>query len=366
MPFSDHADVVVIGGGPAGSTVARYLAKEGVDVLVIDGRESIGSPLQCGELVPSNAELCRLCPDVPEIAELFQTPEAVVSCRVDELHVIAPSGKRLAYPFEGVMLDRVAHDEALVERAQSLGARYLVGKRVDQIGADYVQLRDGSSISAKIIVGAGGHNDPVRRDFWDEKSLKIPVKFVLMDGYVPDALEFYFGSLAPGGYAWAFPKKGGANVGLGVQPAMAKGANVNTCTDRFISRFSGDAVFKGAGSLPMSGTIKRFVKENYVLVGDAAGMVLPSNGAGITIAMIGGRIAGQVIAAHIQSGVPLVEYERRWSQQMGKVMRNSKRSFRLGSILFRCPDWVINMAFNRLTKPIIWRAITCRRMFWIV
>ena len=47
-------DVIVIGGGPAGSTVARYVAEGGKDVLVIDGRDSIGSPLQCGELVPSN------------------------------------------------------------------------------------------------------------------------------------------------------------------------------------------------------------------------------------------------------------------------------------------------------------------------
>ena len=46
-------DTIVIGGGPAGSTVARYAAQEGVKVLVID-REVIGSPLQCGELVPTN------------------------------------------------------------------------------------------------------------------------------------------------------------------------------------------------------------------------------------------------------------------------------------------------------------------------
>ena len=51
-------------------------------------------------------------------------------------------------------------------------------------------------------------------------------------------------------------------------------------------------------------------KDNYVLVGDSAGMVLPSNGAGITIAMIGGRIAGEVISEHIKLGTPLSEYER--------------------------------------------------------
>ena len=110
----------------------------------------------------------------------------------------------------------------------------------------------------------------------------------------------------------------------------------------------------------MSGSIKTYVKNNYLLVGDSAGMVLPSNGAGITIAMIGGRIAGQVISEHIKNGTPLSEYEKRWEYQMGKVMRNSQRSFKLGSILFRFPDWFINIVFNRLTKPFIWKAITCR------
>ena len=100
-----------------------------------------------------------------------------------------------------------------------------------------------------------------------------------------------------------------------------------------------------------------------MLVGDSAGMVLPSNGAGITIAMVGGRIAGEVIAEHLESGTPLDEYESRWKNQMGKVMRNSKRSFKFGSMLFRLPDWMLNLLFNRLTKGIIWRAVTCRRMF---
>ena len=113
----------------------------------------------------------------------------------------------------------------------------------------------------------------------------------------------------------------------------------------------------------MSGTIKKFVKGNYVLVGDSAGMVLPSNGAGITIAMIGGRIAGQVIAKHLKSGSPLEEYEKIWKKQMGKVMRNSKRSFKIGSMIFRLPDWILNMMFNRLTKGIIWRAVTCSVCF---
>jgi flavin-dependent dehydrogenase len=100
-----------------------------------------------------------------------------------------------------------------------------------------------------------------------------------------------------------------------------------------------------------------------MLVGDSAGMVLPSNGAGITTAMIGGRIAGQVIAEHIKSKVALSKYQKRWNSQMGEVMKYSKRGISWGGMMFRSPDALINASFNRLTKPIIWRAITCKPMF---
>ena len=356
-------DAIVIGGGPAGSTAARYAAQGGASVLVIDGRDPIGSPLQCGELVPSNDEMRRLCPDVPDIEDLLRTPEHVISLRTNQMHLVPPSGKPLRYSFEGLVLNRVAHDEELVELARSRGVEYLVGTRVAEINSSTVILADGSQYNAPGIIGAGGHNDPLRKSHWDGDSLNIPVKFVLVDGKFDDALELHFGSVAPGGYAWVFPKQGGANIGLGIQRNLAKGRSLNLYSEEFFSRYQGEVIFSGAGSLPMSGTIPKFVKGNHLLVGDAAGMVLPSNGAGITIAMIGGRIAGQVVAEHLRDDTPLEEYETRWNKQMGKVMRNSKFAFKLGTLMFRSPDWLLNLMFNRLTKPFIWRAVTCRSLF---
>ena len=366
MGQSYDYDVIVIGGGPAGSTVARYAANAGISVLVLDARSSIGTPLQCGELVPTNDEMRRLCPNVPEMDDLFQTPEHAISRRCDTMNIITPSGKSLSYNFEGLILNRVAHDEQLVTMAKEAGAKYLVNSYVKEIEENTVTLRNGNSITAKVIVGAGGHKDPVRRKFWTEKSVNIPVKFQLKDGDYGDAVELHFGSMAPGGYAWMFPKSSGANIGIGIQKSFAKGVPFNKYAANFIDQYDGETTFKGAGALPMSGTIKTFVKGNYLLVGDAAGMVLPSNGAGITIAMVGGRIAGQVIAEHLSNGTPLTEYQNRWNKQMGKVMRNSKRAFRFGSLMFRLPNWMLNLTFNRLTKGIIWRAVTCRKMFWIL
>ncbi|MBR79591.1 MAG: hypothetical protein CMA88_02255 [Euryarchaeota archaeon] len=365
MPGKRYWDVIIVGGGPAGSTTARYAAQGGLSVVVVDGRDPIGSPLQCGELVPTNDEMRRLCPNVPEMDDLFRTPQDAVSKVTKKMRLVPPNGKGLEYDFEGVVLDRVAHDEALVELASSAGVEYLLGHRVENIDGESVILSNGDSLRGKIIVGAGGHNDPVRRQFWEEDSLNIPVKFVLKEGIHSDALELHFGSAAPGGYAWVFPKDSGSNIGVGIQRKMSGGRSLNQIADEFISKFEGEVTFRGAGSLPMSGAISSFVKGKYLLVGDSAGMVLPSNGAGITIAMIGGRIAGQVISDHINEGVALDEYESRWECQMGKVMRNSKRAFGLGSLIFRLPDWALNMSFNRLTKGFIWRAVTCRRVFWL-
>ena len=364
--FVTDWEVIVIGGGPAGATVARYVAEGGRKVLVIDGRDPIGSPLQCGELVPSNDEMRRLCPDVPDIDDLLQTPDKAISMRTSEMHIVPPSGRSLSYPFEGLMLNRVAHDEWLVDLASSKGARFLTGTRVESVSDNSVTLRDGRSFTAKVIVGAGGHNDPLRRDHWDESGLKIPIKFVLMDGNFGEAVELHFGSMAPGGYAWVFPKKGGANIGVGIQKKFSRGKSLNMLTEEFLSGYDGEVTFRGAGSLPMSGTIEHFVKGNHLLVGDSAGMVLPSNGAGITIAMIGGRIAGKAIASHLENGTSLHDYEVEWKRQMGSVMRNSKLSFSVGSWIMRLPDWVLNLAFNPLTKPFVWRFVTCRKPFFIL
>lgn len=366
MPATGKWDVVIVGGGPAGSTTARYVAESGLSVIVVDDRDPIGSPLQCGELVPSNDEMKKLCPDVPDIDELFVTPENVISRKTERMHIVPPNGKPLIFEFGGLVLDRVAHDKALVELAASKGAKFLLGNRVEGVKGNSVLLEDGRKLEGRVIVGAGGNNDPIRRQFWNEDSMNIPVKFILMSGNHTDAVELHFGSMAPGGYAWVFPKESGSNIGVGIQRSMSLGKSLNRYSEEFFSRFKGDILFSGAGSLPMSGTIENFVKGNCVLVGDAAGMVLPSNGAGITIAMIGGRIAGLSIVRHLKEGSPLEEYQLHWERQMGRVMRNSMRSFKIGSLIFRLPDWLLNIAFNRFTRGIIWRAVTCRRMFWII
>ena len=179
-------DVVIIGGGPAGSTVARYASEGGARALVIDRRKHIGTPLQCGELVPSNLQLKELCPDVPEIDDLFRTPDEAISRRTATMGLVAPSGKKLIYPFKGQILNRPLHDRGLVEIAKAKGAEFLTESRVNEVEGHDVILRNGKRISARVIVGCGGPHDPLRKKFWSEKSLNIAVNFILIDGEFGD------------------------------------------------------------------------------------------------------------------------------------------------------------------------------------
>jgi digeranylgeranylglycerophospholipid reductase len=356
-------DAIIIGGGPAGSTVARYAARTGAKVLVIDRRKTIGTPLQCGELVPTNEELKLLCPNVPDIDDLFQTPDEAISRITHTMGIVSPSGNRLEYPFEGQILNRPIHDQKLVNLAKKEGAEYLTKSRVNDVIDNEVILKSGESLSANIIVGCGGPHDILRKKFWNESSLNIAVNFVLMDGDFDNRVDLFFGSIAPGGYAWMIPKEGGANIGIGIQTRFSKNISLTQMAETFFNRFEGKITYKGGGVLPMSGTITTFVKGNYMLVGDSAGMVLPSNGAGITTAMTGGRIAGQAIGNYINYGTPISEYQKNWNQQMGSEMKYSKRGIWWGGLMFKSPDWLINTGFNRMTKSMIWRAITCKPMF---
>jgi flavin-dependent dehydrogenase len=114
-----------------------------------------------------------------------------------------------------------------------------------------------------------------------------------------------------------------------------------------------------ADVLPVDGPLRKTYSEHVIAVGDAAGMVMPTNGGGISTAMITGEIAGQIAADHIQKGVPLSDYERRWKQVIGKEMMVSKRLRRLADH-FMGNDLIFHLLLRVLGTKGIKDVITCR------
>ncbi|MEC9354472.1 MAG: NAD(P)-binding protein, partial [Candidatus Thermoplasmatota archaeon] len=144
-------DAVIIGGGPAGATVARYAAEGGARVLVVDRRSVIGEPLQCGELVPTNVEMARLCPNVPDLNDLLRTPQTAISRFTDKLCIVPPSSRVLEFKFGGQILDRVAHDQALEQAAREAGAEFRLGTAVASVDDHTIHLTDGTTVRGQVI-----------------------------------------------------------------------------------------------------------------------------------------------------------------------------------------------------------------------
>src|SRR2546425_777376 len=125
----------------------------------------------------------------------------------------------------------------------------------------------------------------------------------------------FFGNLAPGGYAWIIPKAGCANVGLGTWERFR--GNLRELFDKFIAARRLEPGKATGGFVPVLGPPPRTVKDNVMLVGDAAGMVMATNGGGNNVAMIAGRFAGLTAADHLLDGTPLDAYETRWRTAVG-------------------------------------------------
>ena len=400
-PTTFDFDVAVVGAGPAGSVAAKYAARGGARVVLLERRAVVGEPLQCGELMPSNRQLRQLCPGVPDIDELFQTPDSTISSHYDQLRLIAPRGATFAFGFEGYTMDRPLHDQHLARQATQAGAELRTSTKVAHIqghtltmvpsarqaavgttgpastGADSSTPvpDDDETLTARVIIGADGPHSLVRRTAGLPSPRLSTTMMALIEGDVSPTVDLYFGSVAPGGYAWVIPKAGGANIGVGIQARFNRsGLSLRQIMAAFERRFEGKVTYRGGGMVPISGPLLRTVSGPYLLVGDAAGHVMPSNGGGICTAMMAGRVAGQVAAQHLgentaaseaaRQRVPLTEYETRWRSQMGRTFKYSVRAKKLADLTFN-RDWKLDISMGWWSVPFMRRALTCRPMFGV-
>jgi digeranylgeranylglycerophospholipid reductase len=140
-----------------------------------------------------------------------------------------------------------------------------------------------------------------------------------------DHFEIHFGAkYAPSGYAWVFPKGDGeANFGLGVLASTKKRPT------ELLARFKKDmapqakSVRMVAGCIPSTLPLPKTVKENIMLVGDAARQTNAVSGGGIANAIIAGKMAGEVAGNTISKGKPishLEQYDRLWRIELEKTL----------------------------------------------
>lgn len=356
-------DVLIVGAGPAGSTTAKYCAGKGLDVLMIDRRTEIGYPVQCGEFMPAIKEMYTMFPGSADLEELMTIDGSLIAGRSESIDLISPKGRSYRCAFEGMTLDRRSFDKHLAKLAVQAGARLETGASLNGIRDGVAQTTLGE-IRAKVVVGADGPNSRTARAVGLERpSQRYPALSCQAEGDFEPVVKMYFGSVAPGGYGWIIPKRKGANVGVGFMPDLLK-KRPTEIFDEFVRKLGVSAYTDlTLGFVPQSGPVRRTVRGKVLLVGDAAGHVMASNGGGIPTAMIAARIAGKTIREHLEQGVPLDAYERRWREIMAKPLGIALRTKRMGDVFFPS-DGGTEFAMWVLGRAGLSRAIRCKRVLY--
>ncbi|HKW40454.1 MAG TPA: NAD(P)/FAD-dependent oxidoreductase [Gemmatimonadales bacterium] len=326
-------DVLVIGAGPAGALAAAEVKRAApqLQVVLLERDSAVGTPVRCAEGV-GDAGLRE-----------FADPEGApwVARKITRVIFLAPDDTevKVAERDVGWILDRTRFDAFLAERAARDGVEVLVGteaagmsRRSD--GRWEVGLRGvhgEATCCARIVIGADGVEAMVGR--WAGLDTRVAARdmescaqYVLQGiDFDPDAIYLQFGGhIAPGGYAWLFPKgPHAANVGLGIVALRADGRNAREYLDDWIARRypSGKKTAYTVGGVIVHTTIRQTYTDGVMVAGDAAHMINPLSGGGIVNAMKAGRLAGQTAAAAICEGDTsarrLAAYHAAWMELLG-------------------------------------------------
>jgi len=317
-----QADIIVLGLGPAGASAALAAAKSGAQVIGFDRKLVPGEPVQCAEFVPTLIG--------NEVRGLAQT--SVQS--INAMNTIVEAEPDWHTPnFPGRMIDRAAFDAGLAQQARDAGADLQFGisvKSIDDQGI--VSLSNGETITGKFIIGADGPRSVAGQAIGSVNHEIVETRQISVDlSDKHSATDIWLSSDMPGGYGWLFPKQNKANIGLGVDSAhkpLLKPA---------LERLHAGLVEQGrvgaevhgwtGGAIPVGGLIRSQGKLGQAIVllaGDAAGLTHPVTGAGITSAIISGRLAGEAAIAALGGEVDAVdEYEEELQDLFGPALNRA-------------------------------------------
>jgi flavin-dependent dehydrogenase len=322
----ETCDVLIVGGGPAGSSCAWGLRGSGLDVLVVDRKAFPRDKVCAGWITPQVVEALEIDLETYGKSRVCQPITGFRTGLIGRREVESHYGRPISYGIR-----RCEFDHYLLERT---GVRRCEAEGVDDIQRTGDGWLVNGSIRASLLVGAGGHFCPVARMLGAREVAGPPVVAAQEIEFAPPAEDLARGKIDPAvpelffcldlqGYGWCFRKGDYLNIGLG----RTDRENLSTHVREFVdflrqrgkiaceipARFHGHAYQLYERTQPV------LCDDGVLLAGDAAGLAYPQSGEGIRPAVESGLLAAAVIAqaGGDYSRDALATYSRRLAERLG-------------------------------------------------
>jgi geranylgeranyl reductase family protein len=348
----ERCDVLIVGGGPAGSSCARRLRQLGLDVLITDRSTFPRDKVCAGWVTPQVIEDLELDCDDYRRGRTFQPITGFRTAIVGSSHKVDTRYDRPV----SFGIRRCEFDQYLLERS---GARLHLGDSMSTIDREAGGWIVNGSIEATMLVGAGGHFCPVAR-WLNGRDDRRPLVVAQEAEFAIDADEAALWTAAAGvpelyfrrdltGYGWCFRKDQYINVGFGL---LGPGS-LPKATAEFVDFLRAERQIPARKSLRWRGHAylvsqeprRRAVDDGVILIGDAAGVAYPQSGEGIRPAIESGLLAAETIgaAAGTYSRERLAPYQRRLRERFGDRAGQSilSRSI-VPAVATRLTPWLLN------------------------
>lgn len=313
-------EVLVVGGGPAGSTAAKFLAQEGIETCLIERNLEFRKP--CGGGIPSSG-----LKDFDILYDIQKELNFNIARKVKIVPPFSPPIEVKLINGEIFIFDRYEFDSFLRKLAQSKGAYLFEGELLNieegKTIKSIFKTKNGETlcIESKYLIAADGINSRVcsltgikKPDFFWTVSFQIHLSNFFDHSINQDTCEFWFGSShASFFYSWIFPGKDYLSIGTGTKKAnMLRNFIDNFIKRRFSNSIDISKIKLRAFKIPRWSK-RNFYRKNILLCGDALGTVMPVSFEGIYYAMKSGQFAAEAVRQR-----KLSIYEKLWNDRFEK------------------------------------------------